>query len=231
MHARQSRPAAPAVPGVEQAAQRGRAAPHLLVEVLQLLARQLQVCHLRQHEVPPAAVDVCQKALYAVHSVERHLALVLKGRGGRQMGAWQQGRALLLSLRSTLAWIALNDSFSEFSLQNCRMILITLYGEDACHTSCSATGVDCPGLGAVRECSALTHSVASISSDMVVGCGAKAADAVSTTCLRLVQAQPARNGRRQSPSAEGGRAVESGHTLSGPREEERLFTCAVGWDR
>lgn len=53
-------------------------APHLLVQVLQLLARQLELRHLRQQRVPAAIVDVRRERLQAVHGVERDLALILQ---------------------------------------------------------------------------------------------------------------------------------------------------------
>lgn len=63
------------------------AATHLLIKVLQLCPRELQPCHLRQHSVPPPVVDVADKALDAVHCVERHLALILQqGRRASEAG-------------------------------------------------------------------------------------------------------------------------------------------------
>jgi len=51
----------------------------LLVEVLELAAWEFEGGHLRQHDLPAPIVDVRHERLYAVHRVERHLALVLHG--------------------------------------------------------------------------------------------------------------------------------------------------------
>jgi hypothetical protein len=53
---------------------------HLLVQVFKLGAGQLELRHLRQQHIPAPGVDVRHKRLYAVHRVERHVALVLQRR-------------------------------------------------------------------------------------------------------------------------------------------------------
>ena len=52
---------------------------HLFVQVLQFVSGQLELRHLGQHRVPPATCHVSHKRVQAVHRVQRHLALALKG--------------------------------------------------------------------------------------------------------------------------------------------------------
>ena len=64
----------------------GGGAAHLLVQVLQLGSWQLQLGDLGQHHVPSPLVDVRHQRLHAVHGVEGHLALILRGARARCMG-------------------------------------------------------------------------------------------------------------------------------------------------
>lgn len=52
---------------------------HLLIEINEGLVGQLQRLYGLQHRVPVPTVDVCHEALNAVHGVERHSGLLLKG--------------------------------------------------------------------------------------------------------------------------------------------------------
>jgi hypothetical protein len=50
---------------------------NLLVEVLELLAWQLELCNLGKHNIPAPGIDVGDEGVDAVDSVEGDLALVL----------------------------------------------------------------------------------------------------------------------------------------------------------
>lgn len=67
---------------------------HLLIQVLKLGAWQLECCYLGQQHIPAPRVDVCHKRLYAVHGVERHVALILRGQ--QQDGGWGVREAVQL---------------------------------------------------------------------------------------------------------------------------------------